>query len=59
MYCLTKRDAALVTDWLVANGIDAGCYTGDSDGREELERRLLANDVKVVVATSALGMGFD
>ena len=24
-----------VTDWLVANGIDAGCYTGDSDGRED------------------------
>jgi ATP-dependent DNA helicase RecQ len=59
VYCLTKRDAALVTDWLQANGVDAGCYTGDSDGREDLERRLLANDVKVVVATSALGMGFD
>jgi ATP-dependent DNA helicase RecQ len=59
VYCLTKRDAALVTEWLAANGIDAGCYTGDSEGREELEQRLLANEVKVVVATSALGMGFD
>jgi ATP-dependent DNA helicase RecQ len=59
IYCLTKRDAAHVTEWLLANGIEAGCYTGDSAGREELEQRLLANDVKVVVATSALGMGFD
>lgn len=59
IYCLTKRDARLVTEWLQANGIDAGCYTGDSDGREELEQQLLDNEVKVVVATSALGMGFD
>jgi ATP-dependent DNA helicase RecQ len=59
IYCLTKRDARLVNEWLQANDIDAGCYTGDSDGREELEQQLLNNEVKVVVATSALGMGFD
>jgi ATP-dependent DNA helicase RecQ len=59
VYCLTKRDAEVVTGWLLANGIEAGCYTGDSEGREELEQRLLNNEVKVVVATSALGMGFD
>jgi len=59
IYCLTKRDARVVTEWLLANGVEAGCYTGDSDGREELEQRLLGNELKVVVATSALGMGFD
>jgi ATP-dependent DNA helicase RecQ len=59
VYCLTKRDAENVAGWLAANGIEAACYTGDSDGRPELERRLLANELKVLVATSALGMGFD
>jgi ATP-dependent DNA helicase RecQ len=59
VYCLTKRDAALVADWLNANGIDAASYTGASEGREEVEQRLLGNDLKVVAATSALGMGFD
>ena len=36
-------------------------YSGESDDehRRAVEQRLLSNDVKVVVATSALGMGFD
>src|SRR5205085_5327163 len=36
-------------------------YSGatDADTRPELEQRLLDNDVKAMVATSALGMGFD
>ncbi|MEA2449088.1 MAG: ATP-dependent helicase RecQ, partial [Thermoleophilaceae bacterium] len=36
-------------------------YSGETDdlARIEAERRLLANEVKAVVATSALGMGYD
>ena len=43
------------------NGIEAAAYSGATDNaeRETIERRLLDNDLKVVVATSALGMGFD
>jgi ATP-dependent DNA helicase RecQ len=61
VYCLTIRDAERLAEWLQRNGIDAIAYTGDSDGpgRVEIEQRLLANEVKVVVATSALGMGYD
>lgn len=59
VYCLTKGDVDLVTDWLRHKGTDARGYTGDSDDREQIERDLLANELKVVVATSALGMGFD
>jgi len=59
VYCLTKRDAEQVAAWLGGHGVATGVYTGDSEGREELEQRLLANEVKVVAATSALGMGFD
>jgi ATP-dependent DNA helicase RecQ len=61
VYCLTVRDTERVASWLRANGITARAYSGDTDAheRELLEAQLLTNDVKVVVATSALGMGFD
>jgi ATP-dependent DNA helicase RecQ len=61
VYTLTKRDADQVAGFLNANGITALAYSGDqdSDQRVDTEDRLLANDVKAVVATSALGMGYD
>ena len=61
VYTLTIDDARQVAEWLRQQGIDALSYTGaDEDGeRVAAEARLIANDVKVVVATSALGMGYD
>lgn len=59
VYTLTVRDAERVAEWLRLRGIDAAAYHADSDGRELLENRLLRNEVKVLVATVALGMGFD
>jgi ATP-dependent DNA helicase RecQ len=61
VYCLTVRDVALVTDWLRTRGIAAEGYTGEGDpeSRPLTEQRLLDNEVKAVVATSALGMGYD
>src|SRR4051794_5416560 len=61
VYCLTKRDTEAVAEWLKGKGISALAYSGETDDavRIEAERRLLANDVKAVVATSALGMGYD
>jgi ATP-dependent DNA helicase RecQ len=59
VYCSTTRDCTRVSQWLATRGIDAPAYFGAVDGREELERRLLANAVKALVATVALGMGFD
>ena len=61
VYCLTIGDSERVARWLRSRGIDAAAYSGqtDSDERVQIEERLLANEVKVVVATSALGMGFD
>ena len=61
VYTLTKRDAELVADWLTHRGIAAEPYSGEieSERRVAVEERLLANDVKAVVATSALGMGYD
>ena len=61
VYCLTVADTDRVAGWLRSQGIAADAYSGESDDehRRAVEQRLLSNDVKVVVATSALGMGFD
>jgi ATP-dependent DNA helicase RecQ len=61
VYCLTKRDTETVAEWLLSRGIDAVAYSGEvtDEERVEAEGRLLRNEVKAVVATSALGMGYD
>lgn len=68
IYTLTKRDADNVAGWLKQNNINAEAYYSDvkKDGfsdvnsyREHLEDKLLKNEIKALVATSALGMGYD
>ncbi len=59
VYVRTIRDAERVTGWLRENAIDAFAYYGNKTEREPLEQALLNNEIKVLVATSALGMGFD
>ena len=61
VYTLTRRDAEQVASFLSANGIAAPVYSGeqDTEHRVAVEDRLLRNEVKAVIATSALGMGYD
>jgi ATP-dependent DNA helicase RecQ len=61
IYALTVRDTKQVAEWLQSQAIDAHAYSGStpSEERSALEERLLRNEVKALVATSALGMGFD
>lgn len=61
VYALTKRDANVIADWLRFKGINALPYHGGTDDadREPREQALLKDEVKALVATSALGMGFD
>ncbi len=60
IYTLTVRDAEQVAAWLRARGLNVEAYTGETgEGRVELENALLENRVKALVATTALGMGFD
>jgi ATP-dependent DNA helicase RecQ len=60
IYTLTIRDANQLADWLKAKGFAVEAYTGKTgDRREELEQALQENQVKALVATTALGMGYD
>jgi ATP-dependent DNA helicase RecQ len=59
IYALTIKDAKQVTQWLRLQGIAVESYSGQSENREELEDALLSNQLKALVSTSALGMGFD
>ena len=60
VYTLTVRDAELVAAWLQSRGIEVAAYTGETGpNRQALEQALLDNRVKALVATTALGMGFD
>lgn len=60
IYTLTIRDANQLADWLKTRGFAVEAYTGKTgDRREELEQALQENKVKALVATTALGMGYD
>jgi ATP-dependent DNA helicase RecQ len=61
IYCLTVTDCERVAEWLQRSHIDAHAYHGrlTGDVRVALEEQLLRNEVKCLVATVALGMGFD
>lgn len=61
VYCLTVSAAEEVAEQLRGAGLAVAAYTGRTDAaeREQLEDDLKENRVKALVATSALGMGFD
>lgn len=61
VYCLTVAAAEEVAAQLRQAGHDVRAYTGATEPaeREALEADLKANRVRALVATSALGMGFD
>ena len=60
IYALTVHDANQVAEWLKSRGLNVEAYTGESGTqRPQLEEALLENRVKALVATTALGMGFD
>jgi len=61
VYCLTVATTNDVAEHLRAHGHEVAAYSGQTDPAERLaaEDNLLNNRVKALVATSALGMGFD
>lgn len=61
IYTLTVRDSIRLADWLQSRDIAAAAYYGDlpAEQRKQIEQDLLYNKIKVVVGTTALGLGFD
>ena len=61
VYTLTVAQANDIAALLREQGHAVAAYTGGTEAaeREQLEADLLANRVKALIATSALGMGFD
>ncbi|MBR6053327.1 MAG: RecQ family ATP-dependent DNA helicase [Clostridia bacterium] len=64
IYCLTKRDCRYLSDFLNDNGISARPYysEGTEEGEQqnrEAEKLFQNNEIKVIVATVKLGMGYD
>jgi len=61
IYTLTVAATEEVATFLRGQGYSVAAYSGRTEGTERLEAEadLLANRVKALVATSALGMGFD
>ncbi|MEU3340386.1 RecQ family ATP-dependent DNA helicase [Streptomyces sp. NPDC006668] len=61
IYTLTVAAAEEVTAFLRHRGHSVASYTGKTENADRLQAEddLLANRVKALVATSALGMGFD
>jgi ATP-dependent DNA helicase RecQ len=64
IYCTTTRDCRLVADWLKSEGLNVKPYYADvedtqMEDRAALEQQLMHNQVKALVSSVALGMGFD
>jgi ATP-dependent DNA helicase RecQ len=61
VYTLTVAGATEAADFLRSRGFAVASYTGQVDDTERraAEQGLLDNKLKALVATSALGMGFD
>lgn len=59
VYAATQAQTEALALFLREQGIEAEHYHSARPDRPEVERRFMANELKVVVATNALGMGVD
>ncbi len=61
VYCLSRKKTESTAEWLVGQGFRALPYHAglDSGTRHENQRRFLAEDGIIIVATIAFGMGID
>lgn len=61
VYVGTRKDAENVCKLLIKNGIKSGCYHGgmNPDERQANQEKFIYDDIEVIVATNAFGMGID
>jgi len=61
VYCLSRKKTEEIAELLIANGIKALPYHAGMDSRQrnDVQDKFLMQDVDVIVATIAFGMGID
>lgn len=61
IYTQTIRETYMLAQWLTYRGHSAAAYSSDLESEERLllEDKLQSNEIKVLVTTSSLGMGYD
>ncbi|NQW17291.1 MAG: DNA helicase RecQ [Chloroflexi bacterium] len=61
IYCFSRKDTEHIAERLSANGIDAMPYHAglERDLRRDTQERFIRDEVPVIVATIAFGMGID
>ncbi len=61
VYTATQNDAEMVASFLSQQGLSAEYYHANrnDETRQDIEKRLMTNQYKVVCSTNALGMGID
>ncbi|MCD4711026.1 MAG: RecQ family ATP-dependent DNA helicase [Bacteroidales bacterium] len=61
IYCGTRAESEVYSNWLEFNGINATYYNAglDNETRKRIEVGLMNDDYKCIVSTNALGMGMD
>ncbi|PID43266.1 MAG: DNA helicase RecQ, partial [Proteobacteria bacterium] len=61
VYCLSRKRVERITEQLVAAGIPAAAYHAGLPAavRKDVQDRFLRDDLRVIVATVAFGMGID
>ena len=61
VYCVSRKDTEAVAEDLAANGLRALPYHAGLDGsvRKETQEKFIRDEVPIVVATIAFGMGID
>lgn len=61
IYCLSRKSTQSVADKLVAAGYDAKAYHAglSSEERSEIHERFVNDQIPIIVATIAFGMGID
>jgi ATP-dependent DNA helicase RecQ len=61
VYCLSRRDTETMAAWLTGHGVRAACYHAGLDAgvRRKIQEAFAQEQLDVVVATVAFGMGID
>ncbi|KAF8821535.1 ATP-dependent Dna helicase, RecQ family protein, partial [Cardiosporidium cionae] len=61
IYCFSKRECEKMVETLLEKGLKAAFYHADvvADRREEVQRDWMNDDIQVIVATVAFGMGIN